>query len=104
MNRPVLHQIMPIGTPYVEDKSTVSISQLHEEDPGISIQISKYGFLTVSADDCIAEIVATDIMGREVKRTYPQACRQSLRLHTPGFYIIKVSTVNGETQSLKIAY
>ena len=104
VNRPVLHQIMPIGTPYVEDKSTVSISQLHKEAPGISIQISKYGLLTVSADDCIAEIVATDIMGREVKRTYPQACRQSLRLHTPGFYIIKVSTVNGETQSFKIAY
>ncbi len=103
-NRPVLHQIMPIGTPYVEEKGSVSLFDLAVAESGITIRWSKDGIVTLTSPEVINHVVVTDITGRNVLTISPNISQVSFMLHTPGFYIIKTSSSDGCTRSFKIAY
>lgn len=100
-NRPVLHQIMPIGTPYIEYPEQLSGVDDVEMQSDIVVKCMADNRIYVAAPQEISSVIITDLLGRVINTIKPMACETIVDVQHDSMVIVSV-TVADKTYTTKL--
>ncbi len=102
INRPVLHQIMPVGTPYVDYPEFLSGREdIAMQSQSVVVKCLADKSIYVSAFQEIASVTVTDLLGRVIYTSNPGTCEAIVGVLQMPVVIVSV-TVADKTYTTKL--